>query len=74
MNLASEDNLIINDVISIIEQVVNDKLTIKYTNHRKSDNPFIALSNKKLKEKYKDIHLTSLKIGIKKTINSLLSH
>jgi len=70
-NLCSDENHSINEIISLIEISLNIKLTIDYLPKRKSDNPFIRLSNKKIKIKYPTLSFTSLEQGIQDTFKFL---
>jgi UDP-glucose 4-epimerase len=67
LNVASNQNYNINQIIKIIEKVTNKKLTIKYLNQRSSDNPNIQISNKNLLRKIPSINITSIEEGIKLT-------
>ena len=70
-NLCSDENHSINEIISLIEISLNIKLNIDYLPKRKSDNPFIRLSNKKIKIKYPTLSFTSLEQGIQDTFKFL---
>jgi UDP-glucose 4-epimerase len=66
-NLASDDNISINQLIKLIQEVISDDFKIIYENIRQSDNPSISLDNGKLKNDFKDFEFINLKNGIKQT-------
>jgi UDP-glucose 4-epimerase len=67
INLASDDNISINQLIEVIKQVVTEDFGVKYVESRQSDNPAISLDNTKLKNTYIDFRFIPLKEGIEKT-------
>lgn len=67
LNVASNNNYSINQIIKIVENVTNHKLSIKYLNQRSSDNPNIQISNKKLLNKIPSLNTTSIEEGINHT-------
>lgn len=73
LNLASNDNLSINDIIEKIEFAIQQKLKINNLNARNSDNPHVLIDNSKLTERYKDLIPTPLEIGISETYLYLLN-
>jgi UDP-glucose 4-epimerase len=70
-NVSSDENYTINEVINIIETSLNIDLNISYLPKRDSDNPFICISNKKIKRKFPIINFTSLEKGIQETFINL---
>ena len=70
-NLASADNITVNQLIKKTEKTLNIKLKIKHINQRSSDNPNIKISNFKIKQAYSNIDFTPLETGIKNTFNHL---
>lgn len=70
-NVSSDENYTINEVINIIETSLNIDLNISYLPKRDSDNPFICISNKKIKRKFPVINFTSLEKGIQETFINL---
>jgi len=73
LNLASSDNLSINQIIEKIELVTNKKLNIVKEKGRLSDNPCIAIDNTKLLEIYPNFKITPIEIGILDTYHFLLN-
>jgi UDP-glucose 4-epimerase len=70
-NLASSDNITVNQLIKKTEKILDIKLKIKHINQRSSDNPNIKISNFKIKQAYSNIDFTPLETGIKNTFNHL---
>jgi UDP-glucose 4-epimerase len=66
-NLASDDNISINQLVSIIKTIVNEEFKINYKETRQSDNPAISLDNAKLKTVYKEFKFIDLSQGIAQT-------
>jgi UDP-glucose 4-epimerase len=66
-NLASDDNISINDLVKVIKSIVKEDFTINYKETRQSDNPAISLDNSKLKSVYKDFKFIALGEGIDQT-------
>lgn len=66
-NLASDDNLSINNLVSIVETVVNEKFTKNYMETRQSDNPAISLDNSKIKAAFPNYRFTNIELGIENT-------
>jgi UDP-glucose 4-epimerase len=73
LNLASSDNLSIKQILQIIEEIINEKIKIKYENSRTSDNPFILIDNSKLLNEYPTFATTPIEIGIQETIKSIFT-
>jgi UDP-glucose 4-epimerase len=73
LNLASSDNLSINQIISKIELVTNIKLNLVKELGRPSDNPCISIDNEKLLEYYPNFKITPIEIGILDTYHYLLN-
>ena len=72
LNLSSDDNLSINQIINIITKTTNLELQIEYANLRKSDNPKILLNNNKISSFFDDFRFTDINTGIDKTLKKLL--
>jgi UDP-glucose 4-epimerase len=72
INLASNDNLSINNIITVIEKTISQNLKIKYSTKRNSDNPFIAINNEKLLNSNPKFILTPLDKGILETYKSII--
>lgn len=72
-NLASNDNLSINDLVEVIKQIVSEDFKINYNETRQSDNPAIYLDNSKIKAAFPDFRFTSIQMGITKTY-AILKH
>lgn len=70
-NLASNDNLSINDLVKVIETIVKEKFTKNYKETRQSDNPAISLDNTKIKAAYPQFKFSSIQEGIESTYNFL---
>lgn len=69
-NLCSDDNLNIQEVITLVENRLNTKINITYSNRRASDNPSVKVSNNKIKQQFKNLIFTPITNGINKTIES----
>jgi len=66
-NLASNDNLSINEVVAIMKQIVSEDFKINYKETRQSDNPAIYLDNSKIKAAYPNFRFSTIQEGIAKT-------
>ncbi len=66
-NLASNDNISINQLVAIIKKIVKEDFKVNYKETRQSDNPAISLDNSKLKASYKDFKFVELALGIEQT-------
>ncbi len=66
-NLASDDNISINQLVNIIKGIVKEEFKINYKETRQSDNPAISLDNSKLKNAYRDFKFIALSEGIEQT-------
>ncbi len=71
LNLASSDNLSINQIIEKIEQVTKKKLWITKEKGRPSDNPNISIDNSKLRNIYPNFKNTPIELGILETYKYL---
>jgi UDP-glucose 4-epimerase len=71
INLVSNDNVTINELIKIIESSLKDKLLINNIEPRSSDNPNISLSNSKLLSMLPDLNFTLIESAIEETNNSI---
>jgi UDP-glucose 4-epimerase len=71
LNVASNQNYTINQIIKLIEKESKQKPIIKYLNQRSSDNPNIQISNKNLLNKIPTIKITSVEEGIKITFDHI---
>ena len=71
LNLASNENVTIIQVIKTIEKITQKKLEIQYINQRNSDNPTIKISNNKLLKKIPELSLTVIEKGIELTYLNL---
>jgi len=72
-NVASNDTLSINELVTIIKKVVDRPFEILYTPKRLSDNPSAQLDNTKLLNTFSEFNFTSIEEGIRKTYN-FISH
>jgi len=70
-NASSNDTLSINQLVTIIKDVVQTDFKIEYTATRQSDNSAIYLSNSKLLTNNPGFVFTSIDEGIKKTYNHI---
>lgn len=70
-NLTSDDNLSINEIITLIRQETSTDFKIEYVNSRGSDNPLIYIDNKKIKNDFPEIKFTSIRNGIKRSCQYL---
>ncbi|MBK6521160.1 MAG: NAD-dependent epimerase/dehydratase family protein [Bacteroidia bacterium] len=70
-NLASNDNISINQLVDIIKKIVKEDFKVNYKETRQSDNPAISLDNSKLKASFKDFKFVELSEGIKQTYNHI---
>lgn len=66
-NLASDDNISINELVNVIKSIVKEEFKINYKETRQSDNPAISLDNTKLKKAYRDFRFIALSEGIEQT-------
>lgn len=66
-NLASNDNLSINEIVGFIKQIINEDFKIVYKETRQSDNPAIYLDNTKIRMTFPNFKFSSIKDGIAKT-------
>lgn len=72
INLASSFHYSINEIISIIEEVSNIKLSFTKSPARNSDNSIIMIDNTKLKGLFPQFKNTKIELGIKETLNYLI--
>lgn len=70
-NLASNSTVTINELLEIIRSVVSEQITVDYIPGRQSDNSFIDLDNKKIREMHPSFDFTSLQRGISETYKSI---
>ncbi len=70
-NLASNDNLSINELVSIIKKIVKEDFEVNYMETRQSDNPMIYLDNSKLRATYPAFKFSSIEKGILQTYSFL---
>lgn len=73
-NVASNDNLSINDTIAAIKTSVSQPFKVDYLPARDSDNSAILLDNTKIKALFSDFKFTPLGAGIEKTFRHILQH
>ena len=73
LNLASNDNISIHELIFCIENVVKQNLNIQYLPKRISDNPYISIDNTKLLNHLNGVQFHTLITGIEKTYQYLLT-
>ncbi|MES2568260.1 MAG: NAD-dependent epimerase/dehydratase family protein [Bacteroidota bacterium] len=73
-NVASNDTISINQLISILNQVIKEDFKITYTRKRQSDNSFIDLDNTKILKSNPDFKFTNIKDGITQTYNYIKSN
>lgn len=66
-NLASDDNISINQLVNVIKDIVKEEFKVNYKETRQSDNPAISLDNTKLKNAYKNFNFITLSEGIEQT-------
>lgn len=66
-NLASNDNISINQLVDIIKKIVKEEFKVNYKETRQSDNPAISLDNSKLKASFKDFKFIELSDGIEQS-------
>ncbi len=70
-NLASDDNLCINDLIALIQNHISKDFTVHYNDSRGSDNPHIYLDNSKIKHTFPDIEFTPIEKGMQQSYHFL---
>lgn len=70
-NLASDDNLSINDLLSIMRKIVGEPFKVNYMESRQSDNPAILLDNSRIKSVYPNFVFTKVEEGIAQTYQSI---
>jgi len=66
-NLASDDNISINQLVRVIKGIVKEEFEINYKETRLSDNPAISLDNTKIKNAFKNFKFIDLSEGIGQT-------
>ncbi|AWM13664.1 NAD-dependent epimerase/dehydratase family protein [Flavobacterium sp. NRK F10] len=64
-NLASDDNLSINNLLTVIDSIVDEDYNLTYLHHRNSDNPNIYIDNSKIKNSFPEKKFTPIHKGIK---------
>lgn len=67
LNVSSNDSLSINQIISLIHDIVDEQFYVEYQEKRGSDNPIIELNNDRLMRKLKSFQFTPIQQGIKNT-------
>jgi UDP-glucose 4-epimerase len=70
-NLASDDNLSINDLLSLMKKIVEEPFNVNYRESRQSDNPAILLDNSRIKSVYPNFVFTKVEEGIMQTYQSI---
>ncbi len=70
-NLASNDNLSINELVNVIKNSLQEDFKISYNETRQSDNPAIYLDNTKLKTAYPNFKFSPIEEGIANTFSFL---
>lgn len=70
-NVASGDNLSINELVAVIRSVVDHDFKANYTPKRQSDNPHIYIDNAKLISRHPELLLTPISKGIRETYNAI---
>jgi UDP-glucose 4-epimerase len=69
LNVASDDTLSINEVITKIKSLVDMEVEVNYVENRKSDNRMIDLRNERLKQRFPSFRFTPLLTGLQQTLN-----
>lgn len=70
-NLASDDNLSINELLKYIKGIVKENFDVHYKESRQSDNPAILLDNRRIQEAYPNFVFTKIEEGLKETYKSI---
>lgn len=70
-NLSSNDTISINDLTTILKDVISNDFEVIYKEKRQSDNSTIILDNTKLLNLIPNFHYTSIKDGISQTYNHI---
>jgi len=73
-NLSSNDSLTINEIVTLIKSIVNERVGVEFEESRKSDNTTINLDNTKLLKSLRNFNFTPIKKGIEETYNFILQH
>jgi nucleoside-diphosphate-sugar epimerase len=66
-NLSSDDTLKINELVSIMKNIVQEDFKIDYKENRHSDNSAIMLDNSRIKAALPDYQFTGIYEGIAET-------
>lgn len=71
-NIASNDNLSINEVIALIKSTISQRVEIDYVPARESDNSAIVLDNGRIRALFPNFTFTEISTGIKETFDYIL--
>jgi UDP-glucose 4-epimerase len=74
LNLSSNDEISINDLLKVIAKVIDVNFEINYQSNRKSDVPCILLDNSRILSLIDDFKFTQLELGILDTFNNMVNN